>query len=60
MEFETKLKKLPTVSAKLKEMVIKFKPERRLAEDASVMIMGNFNGYTPILMQKYTEEEIKE
>jgi hypothetical protein len=24
------------------------------------MIMGNFNGYMPSLMEKYTEEEVKE
>lgn len=60
MEFETKLKKLPTISAKFKQVVIRFKPEGQLAEDASVMIMGNFNGYTPVLMERYTEEEVKE
>jgi hypothetical protein len=41
-------------------VVIRFKPEEQLAEDASVMIMGNFNGYTPVLMERYTEEEVKE
>jgi hypothetical protein len=46
--------------SKMREITIRFRPASPLAEDASVMIMGNFNGYLPSLMEKFTEEEAKE
>jgi hypothetical protein len=44
---------------KMKEIIIRYKPTSQLSDTAEVMLMGNFNGYLPSLMERYTEEEVK-
>jgi hypothetical protein len=42
----------------MREITIRFSPLEPVG-DRDVMIMGNFNGYMPSLMERYTEEEVK-
>ena len=43
----------------MKEIIIRYKPTNQLSETTEVILMGNFNGYLPTLMERYTEEEVK-
>lgn len=58
LAFVKKLSQLTNNAKKMREITIKFKPPSQL-RNAEVMIMGNFNGYMPSLMERYTDEEVK-
>lgn len=57
LAFVKKLSQLTQKNSKFREITIRFKPAQPLSDDADVMIMGNFNGYIPSLMERYTEQE---